>query len=283
MSNHWLQDIRLILFDLDGTLYEETAHFDYYAELLAAAVPPAARADYRRDYEAIRQGRHALRVGLLYDVQQDLVLHIRRGHVVAAWHWDGRAVPAGEWGSLYPDPLVPDRERILNVGDLWWAPTAAARHWGQAIHSYETFLQVRRHMMQPEYRMQPVAGLKEALESLRPRYRLVLATNSPEEDSTVILQKLGLDHVFDVTSFMTGKPAGIAPLLERLEVQFGVAPHAVLSVGDNLINEILPCRERGCRTAFIDPHQTRGLEPEPEWDLVVDSIRDLIPLLREFA
>lgn len=281
MSNHWLQDIRLILFDLDGTLYEETAHFDYYAGLLGESLPPERRAGYLADYEAMKQGRHPLRVGVLYDAERDLVLRVKRGRVLAAWRWDGQAVPEADVGSLYPGAVESDRRSLLNVGDLWWAPPAIARHWGQERYSQETFLQVRRYMMSPEFQMRPVPGLREALTSLRPRYRLVMATNSPAEDSTVILQKVGLDGLFDLTSFMTNKPAGIPPLLRRLEAEFGLAPAEILSVGDNLINEILPCRELGCRTVFIDPHGTRLLEAEPDWDLAVESIRDLIPLLQE--
>lgn len=281
MSNHWLSNIAVLLFDLDGTLYEETSHFDYYAKLLANALSAAKRPAYMADYEAIRDGKHPLRIGLLYDADRDLILRANRSRVAAAWRWDGTALPEEEIARTYPKPVEIDWLHILNVGDLWWAPPAVGRHWGLTGRDHHpAFLQVRRQMMTPEFILNPVPGLRQALEALRPRYRLVMATNSPEEDSSVILHKIGLDQTFDRAYFMANKPQGIPAIVHRITEDFGVPAPAILSVGDNLFNEIIPCRLLGCRAAFLDVHRTRLLETEPDWDLVTDGIRDLIPLLQ---
>lgn len=280
MSNHWLDGIAVILFDLDGTLYEETSQFDHYARLLAEAVPPEHREAYMADYQAILDGRHPLRVGLLYDADRDLILKTRRGLPERAWDWSGKPLSPPEVRRLYPEPVTFDHNlHIINLGDLWGVPAAAARHHGmRADQTFPCFLQVRQYMMTDAYRLTPVAGLAEALAALRPRYRLVMATNSPEEDSLAILGRLGLQQSFDRTYFLSDKPRGIPNLLARIEQDFGAPPRAVLSVGDNLVNEILPCRLLGCRTAFLDPHHTREGEA-PDWDVAVDGIRDLLPLL----
>ncbi|MED4973987.1 MULTISPECIES: haloacid dehalogenase [Geobacillus thermoleovorans group] len=46
-------DIKAIVFDLDGTLYEETEHFDYYAEQVAKRLREADRPRFWDDYRAV--------------------------------------------------------------------------------------------------------------------------------------------------------------------------------------------------------------------------------------
>ncbi|MDF0727383.1 hypothetical protein PY093_11865 [Cytobacillus sp. S13-E01] len=42
---------RVIVFDLDGTLYEDTHHFDYYALRLQEMLPEENRVLFWNDYE----------------------------------------------------------------------------------------------------------------------------------------------------------------------------------------------------------------------------------------
>ncbi|WP_236567174.1 HAD family hydrolase [Geobacillus sp. TFV-3] len=63
-------DIKVIVFDLDGTLYEETSHFDYYAEQVAKRLCETDRPRFWNDYRAVLAGRHPLRIGVMYDTKE---------------------------------------------------------------------------------------------------------------------------------------------------------------------------------------------------------------------
>ncbi|MGB8955149.1 MAG: hypothetical protein WCC10_07240, partial [Tumebacillaceae bacterium] len=58
-----LKRINLIVYDLDGTLYEDTHHFDYYANELKKRLPEDKQAAFQADYEAARRDDHPLRIG----------------------------------------------------------------------------------------------------------------------------------------------------------------------------------------------------------------------------
>ncbi|MFC3523137.1 hypothetical protein ACFOLK_00405 [Marinococcus halophilus] len=67
---HW-NDKELLIFDLDGTLYEDTEHFDYYAERLGAFIPEKERTTFFTEYDAVQKGERALQIGTAYDAEKD--------------------------------------------------------------------------------------------------------------------------------------------------------------------------------------------------------------------
>ena len=69
-NNKW----KVIVFDLDGTLYEDTHHFEYYAKQLQHKLPAEKRESFWKDYQSALDLQHALQIGRAYDVEQDLVL-----------------------------------------------------------------------------------------------------------------------------------------------------------------------------------------------------------------
>lgn len=272
-------EVRLILFDLDGTLYEDTHHFDLYARLIQEGLPPGVQASFWHDYQRVKEGVHpALRVGTLYHVARDLVLHVRAGHVSRALTWEGRELDAATRGELFPHAVEVDHETIFNVGDLWWVPSAVGAHYGgDRQQGQAAFFKVREIMSGTDFTISPIPGLKEALLALKGKITLVLATNSPQPDSEAILRKVGLEGVLDRAYFRSQKPGGLLPILEELMATHGLEPRQILSVGDNLVNEIVPLRSLGARTVFIDPH---GFGEPSDADLVVRTMAELLPTLR---
>ena len=53
-----------------------------------------------------------------------------------------------------------------------------------------------------------------------------------------------------------------------------------MSVGDNLVNDIIPARNLGCKTIYIDSHQIAN---EQSADIVVEKIEDCFEILRNVA
>ncbi len=275
-----LQAIRVIVFDLDGTVYDDTRHFELYAKEIQSHLPEEAQEDFWADYTAAVEGRHpALRIGTFYDVARDLVLQTKAGRVVRALHWDGSEIPPVVREQLYPGVVEPDHSAIMNVGDLWWVPSAvSAHHGGEAEKHSAAFLRIREVMSDPDFVVRPIAELQETIAGLRGKVIQVLATNSPQPDSEAILTKVGLLGLFDRMFFRSNKPAGLKAIFAQLSEQYGVPMSAILSVGDNLINEIAPAKAMGCQTVFIDPH---GLGASDEADLVVTTMTEFLPTLRK--
>ncbi|WP_180954849.1 HAD family hydrolase [Bacillus sp. V3-13] len=272
--------LKVIVFDLDGTLYEDTHHFDYYAEKLRSKLPSELRNSFWEDYQLSVQGNHTLKIGTVYDIERDLVLIQEHNIVKAGYRWDGHPLSDAEIMNLYPKPITLDLVHMISIGDLWWVPSAIARHYGLGGEaSQEAFLEIRRYMMDPEFVMTRVPGFREALWNLKESgYKSVLLTNSPKKDSEVILSKLGLENVFDKKVFEGQKPTRTVERFNEIKDHFQAEFHEVLSIGDNWINEILPAKELGCSTILIDPH---GISKKGYADKVVKNISELIPVLRE--
>lgn len=275
-----LENIKLIVFDLDGTLYEDTHHFDYYAEQIKKKLPLDKQEAFLKDYHAVLDDKHTLKIGRVYDIEKDLILVQLDGKVREAYKWDGIRLSSTEVQELYPELITFDRETMCNVGDLWWVPNSIGRHYGlTGEQAQNSFIETREFMMTDEFVMNPVPLFKETLESIRDHVKLVLLTNSPQPDSEQIINKLGLSEVFHQTIFEGRKPSLTKERFTEIKNAFNVEFTAILSIGDNYINEILPAKKLGCRTLFIDPHQ---LGMEESADKVVKNIAETIPVLEQF-
>jgi FMN phosphatase YigB (HAD superfamily) len=277
-----LAAVRVVVYDLDGTVYDDNRHFALYAREIQSYLPAAVKDAYWADYEAVVAGGHpALHVGTFYDSRQDLVLETKGGRVRRALHWDGSEIPPVLCEQLYPGVVEPDQIEIMNVGDLWWVPSAVSTHYGGRGENHgAAFMKVREIMSDPDFQMKSIPGLADLIASLKGKVVQVLATNSPQPDSEAILTKVGLLSLFDKLYFRSNKPAGLKQIFDELAAQHGVGMAAILSVGDNLVNEIAPAQAMGCQTAFIDPH---GLGEPDDADLVVGSMLELMPTLAKLG
>lgn len=274
-----LKRIGLIIYDLDGTLYEDTHHFDYYAKQLKQRLPENLQDTFQAEYEAALRDEHPLRIGRAYDASNDLILVQVKGHVSEVYRWDGTPVTDAAVLEQYQDGITIDMEKIFSVGDLWWVPGVIARHYGmKEAQTTEAFLATREYMMGPDFKMNPIPGLKDAIEASRANgVKQVLLTNSPQIDSEKILDKLGLLHSLDEKIFNGRKPTGTKGIFERISAQFDMPFDRILSVGDNWINEIQPAIEFGCQTVYIDPH---NIGAALECDKRVSSMQEVLEIIR---
>lgn len=275
-----LAAVKVIVYDLDGTVYDDNRHFELYAREIQKYLPAEVHDAFWSDYRKVVEGHHpALRVGTFYDLDHDLVLYTRAGKVVRALHWEGTEAPPLVRQQLYPGTVEPDQVKIVNVGDLWWVPSAVSSHYGGTSENHgKAFMAVREAMSDPGYTMSAIPHLAETIRSLKERFVQVLATNSPQPDSEAILSKVGLLGLFDHMYFRSNKPVGLKAIFSQLAEKYDVTMGEILSVGDNLVNEIAPARAMGCQTVFIDPHELA--QPE-DADLIVPAMSDLIPILQQ--
>ncbi len=248
--------LQTIVFDLDGTLYEDEAHFDYYAECLATEIPEKYKQDFFNDLKAARQGDHTLRLGRVYDVNRDNILSITEtGKVLKAWDWQGNQLRDDRLQRVYNQPVSCDLEEMIFLGDGWWLPAACAYHYG-CVDTYPCYQKTKDWLAaNQEEVLSRIPGLKEFLQQLRENsFNLILATNSEARDTERLLELLDLKGLFHNRYTSCKKPEKSRDLFTTIIDKNNLKPEELLSLGDNYLNDIAPAVSLGCQAILIDPH-----------------------------
>lgn len=243
-----------VIFDLDGTLYEEERVYDRYAEELARLIPEARRDGFIHAWSAIKQGEGRHLVGLGYDESRGQLFGHSRGRITHYLTWEGDAVPA-QPGR--PEEVNGQRLRFgsghINVGDWWGVLAALAARFGlQADMRQAAFLAVRAHMSSDAGRLRPDANLRSTLLGLQSAgLRLIAMSNSPADTVGDTFDQLEIRDCFTTVVADASKPAGLLHFLEKERDSA-----SVLSVGDNFVNDIEPALDAGAQALYIDRHDT---------------------------
>jgi FMN phosphatase YigB (HAD superfamily) len=271
-----------ILFDLDGTLYEDPAVYDRYAAELASNLPPGPRRHYLEHWERARHGRDVARVGMGYDIDRDLFFRYARGRMVSLIDWGGEETPVTSDAAENPErPVDPPIEVPIfghnrrNIGDLWAMADVLAMHYGvPRDRRSEAFIATRAFMATDAFQLHLPQGMERCLASLHSRgFTLVAMSNSPVESVHDVFDELGIRAYFSMIVGDGGKPAGLARWLSGMD-----GADRVLSIGDNYINDIEPALKAGAGALYIDRHAT-GLGSEYERCSHVPSIAAAITWL----
>ncbi|MBU9710303.1 HAD family hydrolase [Evansella tamaricis] len=245
---------KLYIFDLDGTLYEGTDHFDYYAKRLALDVKEEVLTEYWADYESMKNGNHPLHIGKAYDVNNDLILTIdpMTLKVIEAVDWAGtkKNLDTLSYGMK---TVTFDFENIVAIGDGWWLPFACAKHHG-VENCYRRYLETKEYMVTEEFELTPIPGLKPFLKKLKDQTNIVLMTNSDEDDVGRLLKELDLTGLFHEVITSAQKPSNTDNFFNELIEKYGVQPEETVSIGDNFINEIAPALLMGMQAVYINEH-----------------------------
>jgi phosphoglycolate phosphatase len=129
----------------------------------------------------------------------------------------------------------------------------------------------------------PYPGVREALTAFSATPMAVL-TNKPQRLSCLILEALDLARYFAVIvggdSLPSRKPdpAGVWKILE----QFGVAARNALMIGDSEV-DVQTARNAGLPCAIVNYGFGTNNRAAFPADLYIDSLTDLVPLLRKAA
>ncbi|WP_017726829.1 HAD family hydrolase [Halalkalibacterium ligniniphilum] len=249
-----LDKYKLVIFDLDGTLYEGTEHFDFYAEHLMKKVNREKRAAFKDDYEKMKAGQHTVQIGKGYDMQRDVILTVDPMSLLVtdAQDWTGKAWSQEARESTYSDAVVFDFEKIIAIGDGWWLPFVTAKHYG-VIDCYSSYLATKAYMVTDAFQLTPLPGLKEGLLFLKEKTNIVLLTNSDREDVQRLLKELHLTGVFEHIITSAKKPSRTKDLFEQLLSLYKANPKESVSIGDNFLNEIAPALSLGMNGIYITP------------------------------
>ncbi|MFD1735102.1 HAD family hydrolase [Bacillus salitolerans] len=251
----FLKAAKLVIFDLDGTLYEDTDHFDYYAQLLKDELnSPELQARFEQDYAEMKEGSHIVKIGKAYDVERDYVLTLdpMTLQVTEVHGWDGTLVDPLDVKDLYKDPLQFNFENMIAIGDGWWLPFAAAKHYG-VKDTYTNYNKTKEYMVTEQFQLTKTAGLIPFLNELKETKQIVLCTNSDIDDVGRLLRELELDKIFTHILPSAMKPTQTSSHFEKLLKQYNVKADEAVSIGDNFINEIAPALKLGMKAVYIHP------------------------------
>lgn len=256
----WLANITVVLFDLDGTLHDDPRAMDRYMQVLESTIPDGGGRGLREEVESVVEGRHpSARPGRFVDPVLGLVLDAPLWVVESATDWDGNSVPV-------PDDLagrVQHDGQLRYLGDLWQIIGAlATRRGGREAVLGPAFTQTRRFVNDAATELARFDFLDALLDRLAAGRRLMLATNTPEELGRPLVERLDMQHPFELVRFDARKPAGCAELIAEAGARWGTATDQIMVVGDNLWNDLLPPSEQGCRTVHLDP---LGTDPDGRW------------------
>jgi FMN phosphatase YigB (HAD superfamily) len=278
--------IRTVLFDLDGTLYEDPMVYDHYAEELGSFLPAGARVQYLDHWQRARRGQDAARVGMGYDAERDALFRYRGGHIMSIVDWKGVETPVVSSQEEDPGrPVGPPIEVPIfgpnrrNIGDLWAMADVLAMHYGVPRQSRSAaFRSTREFMATDAFHLHLHTGMRECLTGLRTEGVILIAmSNSPIDSVHDVFDDLGIREYFSMIVGDSGKPAGLYAWLSDMS-----EPGDLLSIGDNYVNDIEPALRSGARALYIDRHATAlGSEYEhcyhvPSIDGAITWLGDLI-------
>jgi putative hydrolase of the HAD superfamily len=249
---------RVYIFDLDGTLYEGADHFDFYADRLLEDVPNECKKAFLQDYRDMKNGRHVVMIGKVYDVMRDVIITVdpMTLQAIEVKTWEGKTRP--DILPHYEDlPLTFDFEKMVAIGDGWWLPFACAKHYG-VKDCYSRYLETKAYMVSDDFNLQKIVGLKSCLKDLKKIHPLVLMTNSDKEDVLRLLNELDLNDIFHHIISSAKKPAQTVQLFKELQKHYELPFQHLVSIGDNFINDIAPALMLGMKAVYISshPHQT---------------------------
>ena len=260
------EDIQTIVFDLDGTIYQNTVfHRDY----LRFLVEGTGRADWSESLIALA----------------DAVFSGRR-LVMNAFYADSRIeaeTPEAYFCSL-ERALLPSlsyeealgRTDCIYTGDAWAVVTLIGKTLGLLENGRsDAIYRLTRDKMNADG-MRGSARLRSAICGLDGCVDAILLTNSYESTALDFLGQLGFLNTFPEIVFSANKPAGMVDALRRKRPALFERPERVLTVGDHAFNDLMPLQRLGCRTLWINPFDNIHT---PGADMTVRTLDELAGFL----
>jgi FMN phosphatase YigB (HAD superfamily) len=269
----WMKKIRLIVLDLDGTLYHDHDFIPRYMAHLVKETRHRSEVDvFIKEAIDILEGRHAVKIGTFYDSLNNVILHRDGNSVVSKFSWEGESL---KWLPLAEDDSVMSlhQNHIHYVGDEWGVITVLSRRMGLTNEQLQTaFFAVREEMISPQG-FQPHVRLVKSLQNLEsPAFRKILITNSPVSTGFDFVRHVGLQGMFDSYIFDGGKPKTLPDHLQAWMRKELLAFDEIVSIGDNAWNDLYPIKQCGGRTVWVSRYESTDANT---WDLQVRSLDEL--------
>lgn len=274
----WLSDIKVIIFDMDGTLYQEDTFMDRYIRYLLEGT------EWEQEVEAsiaasrkILSGIHPIKLGHFYHKEDGVVLVPKAGSFVQGFTTEGAQLDWPEFAERYESLSIHDAN-LLYMGDPWGVVGAIRYKYKiSELKMKMAFERVREEMILEPYQFRLHKEMLETIQNVTAVDRKILMTNTYEKSGIEFLHYMQIHHIFNEIYCGADKPFGINEYMKSLLDQ-GFQAHEILSIGDNPWNDLYPVKAAGGRTCFISPYQSGD---EQQWDLRLHALDELMQLMQD--
>lgn len=245
--------VRAVLFDMDGTLYQD---FDFHRDYLRYLLEGTPHQHLTKQLIALTDdilSREKLPMDRFY--RTGLAPDASSAEALAGW-MATRLVDEMPFERCYRQGLG----ELQFLGDPWEVPTFLAGALGVLEEKGEyAFQRVRREMLGKT--ILPNKPLLDLLQRLRERYVTVLLSNSPQQSAADFIDHLGFTGAFTFNLYDAQKPYRLFENLRRCPALEGIPTEQLLSVGDHAFNEIVNVHLAGGKTLWMDPYSAAPQVP----------------------
>lgn len=275
-NENWLSEIKVIIFDMDGTLYQEDTFLERFICYLLEGTEHEGETERAVEAgRAILMGEHAIKMGHFYHKVDDLCLVRHEDGFVQGFTWEGASID--QRASAYGD-ISSQVEHLIHIGDAWCIAFVIGHKYKLSEKkSWSAFERIREEMVLSPYQFAFKNELFQAIKELTAVEKKILMTNTYLESGIQFLEYMGIHELFEETHCGAQKPFGLNRYFNSLLEQ-GYKAHEILSIGDNPWNDLHPVKRMGGKTCFISPYSSSDHEP---WDLRLTTLDELELLMRE--
>ena len=264
------QNVKTIIFDLDGTIYQNVSFHRTYLHFLLADTPWDTWETELVEF-----------VELVFSGQRLAMNHFYRLERVQV------DTPEEFFATLeecicpamdYEEALI--RTDLVYLGDAW----AVVGYVGEMLglladgRGDVIYRRVRESMEQEGMVGNP--RLKAAISGLSSHFNVILMSNSYEDTAQEFLRQLGYENVFSNLGSSANKPFDMITRLEQIAPQILAEPETILSIGDHAFNDLMPIQQKGGQTVWINPFQNIA---RPTCDLELASLDELAGFLENMT
>lgn len=263
---NWFKDIKVILFDLDGTLYQDYTFLGrYIRHLLEGRLPDSEIEQKVEEAYSILEGNHPVKFGYFYNRATNKVYAHQDLKLTKAYLWDGKE----------DEDINEDSDQLFYIGDPWGIAYLYINQYGlEGQTSRQAFEKVRQEMLCEPNKIYRHHLLFDSIADLNVEKKIFL-TNTPGPTGPGFVKHLKIEDVFDDYVYDAGKPDGIEDYVNQL-IDEGYQAEEILSIGDNPWNDLYPVKKSGGKTCVISKF---AHSDSTVWDMSVKTIEELAEFL----
>lgn len=230
-------NIKTIVFDLDGTIYQDIYFYKKYIHFL---VEQTEYSNWEKEIVAFCDkvfNGEKLKMNDNYEV------------VPKKFNYSEELFTALE-NSRCSGP----GENTINLGDAWSVMALIGETLGLCSKGRgdEIFARTRKAMLEDGL----IADIKlyETIKNISKKYNVILLSNSYESTAKEFLKNINFENVFLKVGFSSVKPHGMIDALNKICPKALNEPETIMTIGDHAYNDLEPLAVRGAKTIWINPY-----------------------------
>ena len=256
------KNVKTVIFDLDGTVYQNTTfHRDYLHFLVEDTAWVNWEAALIEFVDSVFAGKRLVMNRFYQTVQV-------------------KPETPDEFFAMLEESLCPplsyeealNSRDIIYLGDAWAVVTLIGETLGLLAGERRDLIYRRARRRMEEEGMGGSIVLKTAISDLSKRCNVILMSNSYEETAQEFLRQLGYNDLFPLICSSANKPFDMIRKLEQIDPAIFEQPETVISIGDHAYNDLMPIQQKGGRTVWLNPFP--NIE-RPVCDVEVETLDEL--------